>query len=362
MVLKKQIKHWLVVVMMGLAFAVIPAWSQTTPTPPNRMTYQGYLTDGAGNAIGSNGAQLVNVIFKIYAAATGGTPVWAEQQAVTVDNGNFSVQLGEGTAVSGITNATGGLSYAFTGAGVADRYVGLTLVGFGANSADVEITPRVRLVSAPYAHFSTAASGLVGPSDATTLSFPTNGVTIAGNLSAPSLSTPVMTVGNLVVTNSLSFAGLAGGFVSSTETSLRVIAGRHRWTNTTTFLTEPSPGYSVSRTGAGQYKITFDTAFNSVPNVVATPIYTDATLLGQNCDVVQSTDPTVSKKEVTIRFNGLTAPARAYLVWNGYGQATYQNISYGSGAGYSALLMIMNMPNYPMTAVDGDFCFLVMGN
>ena len=361
--LKKQFNYGLVVSMLWMAIAAISARSQTSPTPPNKMTYQGFLTDGAGNPIGSNGSQAVNLIFKIYRTATGGTPVWAEQQMVTVDGGNFSVQLGEGAAVPGITNAAGGLSYAFSGSALSDRYVGLTMVGFGSGGTDVEITPRVRLLSAPYAHLATAATGLANTPGASTITFSTNGLTVAGTLSSTSLSATNMTVGNLVVTNSLTFSGTASGFVTSSDTSLRVVAGRHRWTNGVTFLTEPSPGYSVVRTAVGTYKITFDTAFNSVPNVVATPINTDSTTLSQSCDIVQSTDATVAKKEVTIRFNGYKTNFRSILYWNtGTIPGQYQNITFGGASPYLASWFNVTMPEGPLTQVDGDFCFLVMGN
>ena len=95
-------------------WAARPA-STASALPPQRMTYQGYVTDGSGGPIGTNGPVVVNMVFRIFDAATGGNAVWAERQALAVEQGYFSAQLGEGSPVEGVSNAPGGLSDVFTG-------------------------------------------------------------------------------------------------------------------------------------------------------------------------------------------------------------------------------------------------------
>jgi hypothetical protein len=80
-----------------------PLWSDNLPpgedldseiqvNPYRRMSYQGKLEiDGSP----CNGA--INITFRLFNAATGGTKAWEETQSVTCDNGLFSVILGSVT-------------------------------------------------------------------------------------------------------------------------------------------------------------------------------------------------------------------------------------------------------------------------
>ncbi len=63
---------------------------------PQKINYQGYLTDNTGNPI--NGAR--QMTFKIFNAASGGTQLWSETQTVSVENGLFNVILGEVNTIS----------------------------------------------------------------------------------------------------------------------------------------------------------------------------------------------------------------------------------------------------------------------
>src|ERR1044071_3574701 len=58
--------------------------------PPELMSYQGFLVDANGNPLATNTPANYPVIFRVFPAQSGGTPLWAEQQIVTVDKGNFS--------------------------------------------------------------------------------------------------------------------------------------------------------------------------------------------------------------------------------------------------------------------------------
>jgi len=111
---------------------------------PKLMTYQGHLLDANGKPVGQDAPQNKTIVFYIYDAEEGGNTIWGEEQTVTVDNGYFSVILGEGTTVSGEnifadmnpSNEKGNM-----------RYIGMTVDG-------VDITPRLRLLTNPYSQFS----------------------------------------------------------------------------------------------------------------------------------------------------------------------------------------------------------------
>ena len=120
--------------------------------PPERMTYQGYLVDGNGGPLGNSAPTNYDVVFRIYVAKTGGEPLWAEQQTVTVDKGYFSVLLGEGSKYNNENDPA--LSTVFQGAAISDRFIGITVDTGGGT---VEIAPRLRLVTSPYAFTATQA-------------------------------------------------------------------------------------------------------------------------------------------------------------------------------------------------------------
>ena len=124
--------------------------------PPDRMTYQGYLVDSDGDPLGNSAPANYDVVFRIYNVKSGGIPIWSEQQTITVDKGYFSVLLGEGVQIN--SEVHGSLAAAFDGADASDRFIGITVSGIGAG--DLEISPRLRLVTSPYSFTATQARRL----------------------------------------------------------------------------------------------------------------------------------------------------------------------------------------------------------
>ena len=63
----------------------------TTSSVPRRISYQGLITktDGSPTDDGS-----YEILFKVYDTADGGSPIWTENQEVTVNNGIISTVLG----------------------------------------------------------------------------------------------------------------------------------------------------------------------------------------------------------------------------------------------------------------------------
>jgi len=157
----------------------LPALGQASSNPPEFLTYQGFLVDGNGVALATNAPKNYDVIFRIYDGATAGEVLWAEQQTVTVDNGSFSVQLGEGANIGDPRPA---LSTLFTGEGASDRYVGITVKGIGAGGSPVEILPRLRLLTSPYAFLAQQAVNVVGTDGTQLLTTSGNTVRINGQL------------------------------------------------------------------------------------------------------------------------------------------------------------------------------------
>jgi hypothetical protein len=125
-------------------------------TPPNLMTYQGFLVDANGDVLAPDNPANYPVVFRIYEGSTGGDPLWSEQQIVTIDKGNFSVLLGEGTVFGSEPRPS--IFTVFGGNSASDRFIGITVTIGGAST---EILPRLRLLPAPYAYLARQANSLV---------------------------------------------------------------------------------------------------------------------------------------------------------------------------------------------------------
>lgn len=100
---------------------------------PRIMSFQGVLKDGSGKPVDDT----VGMTFKLYTQDTGGIAVWTEVRSganqVKVDNGMYSVLLGEVTAIP--TSVAFDTSY----------WLGVTV------GAGTEMSPRYRLAASPYA-------------------------------------------------------------------------------------------------------------------------------------------------------------------------------------------------------------------
>ncbi|HUS29708.1 MAG TPA: hypothetical protein VMZ53_14490 [Kofleriaceae bacterium] len=116
--------------MRSLIFvAVFLASTTAIAGVPTRMPVQGYLTDTNGTVVDAS----VQIQFQIYATATGGTALYSENQAVTVDDGNLTVYLGSNVPLD-MSLFRGGTAY-----------LGITLQG------EAEMSPRLELATVPFA-------------------------------------------------------------------------------------------------------------------------------------------------------------------------------------------------------------------
>jgi hypothetical protein len=98
------------------------------------IPYQGRLADKNGAPL----TQTVNMIFRLYAAANGGSPLWEEQwtgaNSVQVSDGLFNVMLGSLTPIPQAVIT-----------GNSNLFLGITV------GTDSEMNPRVQLGSVPFA-------------------------------------------------------------------------------------------------------------------------------------------------------------------------------------------------------------------
>ena len=148
-----------ILVVGVLAFGQVGQIIAADPKPPESMTYQGYLVDSNGVPLGNSSPANYDVVFRIYNAKSGGEPIWSEVQTITVDKGYFSVLLGEGSAYAN-ESYTKQISTVFVGQDISDRFIGITVSGIS-NGADLEITPRLRLVTSPYSFTATHARNVI---------------------------------------------------------------------------------------------------------------------------------------------------------------------------------------------------------
>ena len=110
---------------------------------PHLINYQGVLTNDEGTPLDGN----YYLTFKIYDQLAGGAALWTEiHSPVSVENGLFSVTLGNGTSWS-----TGIPSDVFDGP---ERYLGTNV---GTDPGELELSPRARLTSVGYAYLAETA-------------------------------------------------------------------------------------------------------------------------------------------------------------------------------------------------------------
>lgn len=117
------------------------AASLTAQSPvPNRIPCQGRLTlQAGGNANGS-----YSMRFSLYSAASGGTALWTETQAVAVNNGLFTVSLGASVALTAAVFEAGPL------------WLGMQV------GTDAEMVPRFSVQSQAFARRAAEADDVKG--------------------------------------------------------------------------------------------------------------------------------------------------------------------------------------------------------
>ena len=324
-------------ILKAFAFTALVTGATTAMAaddPPNRMTYQGFLVDANGIALGNASPENFVTVFRIYNSQTSTNALWADQQTVTVDKGYFSVLLGEGSPPVGFTNAVPTLAEVFTGPGGSERFVSITVTVGG---DDLEIKPRLQMVSSPYAYLAAGvandsigsdqiAAGAVGQSkiatnavtatqiaansvgqseistdgvgtseiaeDAVGSSELANNLTFTGRIginqnqgAAATLNVEALTSGDDKILNLENHTGgnvfefkqsgemkfgLEGLFVPGAESNSRIVSGTVK--NLNPGLTS-GVGWSATIDGLDRYTVSFDDDFDSIPVVTVTAFH-----------------------------------------------------------------------------------------
>lgn len=145
------------ILLLGFLLISQPCFGQGSEVPA-RISYQGIITDAAGNPVGQGTPTNRKVIFRIWNSPTSfneANLVYSEEQIATVAEGEFSVLIGAGAVVTdpldGIDETVKGpgtvsVNEAFAGA---DRYLGVSIAD-GAGSIGNEISPRQQIVSTAF--------------------------------------------------------------------------------------------------------------------------------------------------------------------------------------------------------------------
>jgi microcystin-dependent protein len=190
-----------------------------TPQPPSYLNHQGFLADAQGVPLGSPNPKNYDILFRLYDGPVGGSSLWTERQVVTVDQGRYSVMLGEGQSF-GVEPWPSMESILASGTGTA-RHLQVTVRGIGLGGSDIVMMPRYQLVSSPYAflasHAKTAdtlvdSNGVPvvrvsGNSVGVSVEQPNAGLDVGGTLTATTLATP----GNAKVGGVLTASSFSGG-------------------------------------------------------------------------------------------------------------------------------------------------------
>ena len=267
-----------------------------TPTPPNRMAFQSYLTDLNGDPVGTeavaggarkNVSVNKDIIFSIWNDESANDPtvnlIWSEQQIVTVNGGHFSVILGEGARKHG-----GDLSTVFVGNDASDRFIELTLVNDTANGGNQVLLPRLRLLPSPYAFIASNVASL-NLSDESVIQGELAGKyissgSITGNHIKDGAVTSSEIASNTIVSANIKDSTIVsadikdntitqndmgnGTVINSESTKLRIVRGLAESYGSNYW---DYSGWSVKRNGEGAYKITFNPPFKDKPAVTVTP-------------------------------------------------------------------------------------------
>jgi hypothetical protein len=136
---KPAAKNLAVMTLVVLGLILLAGASPVGAQIPRTVSHQGLLLlPGSGPAPDGN----YTMTFRIYSQESGGSALWTEAQTLAVSGGVYNATLGSVTAL----NLSFDVQY----------WLGVQLSG------ESEMTPRVRLTSAPYAYRAVVAEGLAG--------------------------------------------------------------------------------------------------------------------------------------------------------------------------------------------------------
>jgi hypothetical protein len=134
----KKAEKRVLILLLGVFLILLPGLGYSEI--PKQINYQGYLTSTAGGPV--NGSE--QMVFSIYTAASGGSALWTETQAVVLARGIYNVVLGE--------SPSNPLNLPFDN----PYYLGVKV------GTDPEMTPRLPLTSVGYAYRAYVTDTVIG--------------------------------------------------------------------------------------------------------------------------------------------------------------------------------------------------------
>ncbi|HOW96894.1 MAG TPA: tail fiber protein [Kiritimatiellia bacterium] len=143
--------QWLLVILLYSSFILHP--SAFSADVPPIINYQGLLTDNLGNAVTAGYYEIEFRVWDSPNLTGAGHLIWGRSFPLHVmSNGTFNILLSNdgGAITNPVSPVTNDLRGSFEST---DRYLGLTITHnpLGAVGSPAEISPRQRLVSAPFA-------------------------------------------------------------------------------------------------------------------------------------------------------------------------------------------------------------------
>jgi hypothetical protein len=177
---------------------------------PNLISYQGHVLDANGAPIGAGTPVNRTVTFRLWnhpsSSSEADNLIYSEKQTVTIADGEFSVLVGDGEAVSGEAakgppTLTLGSAVVF---GAPDRYLGVTVDDGVPATPDAEISPRQRIASSAFAMRAKFADS-VGSASGSSVTVTTDGK-VGIRTSTPSAGYDVDMVGSVRATAQITSA------------------------------------------------------------------------------------------------------------------------------------------------------------
>jgi hypothetical protein len=239
---------------------------------PTLVSYQGRVTDSTGALIGNTAPVNRTVEFRLYTLSSGGVPIWAESQVVTISAGEFSVLIGNGAGITGLTGPSAPAATPFrtfasalNSSGSAALYLGVTVDDGNASTTDVEISPRQQLVAGPFAlragvaeSVASAAitSGMIGDLQIASGALQTSAVTTT-KVADAAITSAKIADGAILAVDLASAAVTADKIDSSTVGLWSVTGGSVFRAGGNVGIQTNTPGFPLSFSDAAGDKISF---------------------------------------------------------------------------------------------------------
>ena len=220
--------------ILAVSFSLLGAAAglAQTSTTPALLSYQGRVTDATGALVGNSTPVNRDVKFQLYTASSGGTPVWAETQTVTISGGEFSVLIGNGSGISGLTGPSAPaptpykklpdiLNASSNPSGVS-FYLGVTVDDGNSGTTDAEISPRQQFVAGAYALRATVAESVASSAITTAMIADSN---ITTSKIADSNVTSAKIADSTIVTADIANNSVTSAKIDTSEIGLWSVSG-----------------------------------------------------------------------------------------------------------------------------------------